>query len=49
MTPFFEPSSAMGEALRYLNNQWDRLCVFLQDPLIPIHNNVSEAALVKPS
>ncbi len=45
MTPFFEPSSAMGEALRYLNNQWDRLTTFLQDPLIPIHNNASEAAL----
>jgi transposase len=45
VTPHFEPSSAMGEALRYLRNQWDRLEMFLEDPLIPIHNNASEAAL----
>jgi transposase len=44
-TPLFEPKSAMGEALRYLNNQWARLTTFLEDPLIPIHNNASEAAL----
>jgi glutathione S-transferase len=35
----------MGEALRYLNNQWSRLRVFLDDPLVPVHNNASEAAL----
>lgn len=45
ITPHFEPSSAMGEALRYMRNQWDRLKAFLEDPLIPIHNNASEAAL----
>lgn len=45
MTPLFEPKSAMGEALRYLNNQWSRLTAFLADPMIPIHNNASEAAL----
>lgn len=44
-TPLFEPKSAMGEALRYMNNQWTRLIAFLADPLIPIHNNASEAAL----
>jgi transposase len=43
--PRFEPKSPMGEALRYLKNQWARLRVFLQDPLVPIHNNASEAAL----
>jgi len=43
--PLFEPNSAMGEALRYLDNQWERLIAFLDDPLIPIHNNASEAAL----
>lgn len=43
--PLFEPKSPMGEALRYLNNQWPRLRVFLDDPLVPIHNNASEAAL----
>jgi transposase len=45
MIPFFEPSSPMGEALRYINNQWSRLIAFLDDPLVPIHNNASEAAL----
>jgi hypothetical protein len=45
MAPLFEPSSAMGDALRYMKNQWSRLIAFLDDPLIPIHNNASEAAL----
>jgi transposase len=44
-TPLFEPKSPMGIALRYLKNQWARLIAFLGDPLIPIHNNASEAAL----
>jgi len=43
--PLYEPKSAMGEAIRYMENQWSRLTAFLQDPLIPIHNNASEAAL----
>ena len=43
--PLYEPSSAMGQALRYMVNQWSRLTAFLDDPLIPIHNNASEAAL----
>ena len=45
MTPYFEPKSAMGDALRYMKNQWSRLTAFLHDALIPIHNNASEAAL----
>ena len=45
MTPLFEPRSPMGEALRYMRNQWARLTAFLKDALIPIHNNASEAAL----
>ena len=44
-TPQFEPSSAMGVALRYMRNQFFRLIAFLDDPLIPIHNNASESAL----
>ena len=35
----------MGDALRYMKNQWTRLTAFLRDPLIPLHNNASEAAL----
>jgi transposase len=45
MTPLFEPKSAMGEALRYIRNQWPRLTTFLRDARIPLHNNASEAAL----
>ena len=45
VTPRFEPTSAMGTALRYIRNQWSRLTTFLDDPKIPIHNNASEAAL----
>jgi len=41
----FEPKSAMGEALTYLRNQWQRLTVFLDDAQVPIHNNASESAL----
>src|SRR5580698_4325014 len=43
--PLYEPSSAMGQALRYMQNQWSRLTAFLEDSMIPIHNNASEAAL----
>jgi len=35
----------MGAALRYINNQWKPLTVFMTDPKIPIHNNASESAL----
>ena len=45
MAPRFEPRSPMGVALRYMNNQWERLTAFLADPKIPIHNNASESAL----
>lgn len=45
MTPHFEPKSPMGAALRYMNNQWERLTAFLADARVPIHNNASEAAL----
>jgi transposase len=41
----YEPNSAMGTALRYMQNQWFRLTAFVEDPLIPIHNNAAEAAL----
>jgi transposase len=45
MAPSFEPKSPMGVALRYMDNQWDRLNAFVADPKIPIHNNASESAL----
>lgn len=43
--PLYEPNSAMGQALKYIQNQWFPLTAFVDDPLIPIHNNASEAAL----
>lgn len=36
------PKSRLGEAVRYLNNQWDPLCVFLHDGRVPIDNNETE-------
>lgn len=36
------PKSRLGEALRYLNNQWDALTVFLADGRVPIDNNEAE-------
>jgi transposase len=45
VTPLYEPKSAMGQALGYMANQWDRLTAFLSDAKVPIHNNASEASL----
>ncbi len=36
------PKSRLGEALRYLRNQWDLLQVYLTDGRIPIDNNETE-------
>jgi len=36
------PKSRLGEALRYLKNQWDALTVFLSDGRVPIDNNEVE-------
>lgn len=39
------PKSLLGKALRYLERQWDRLGVFLDDPKVPIDNNAVESAI----
>jgi hypothetical protein len=39
------PQNPLGEAIRYTLNQWDSLCVFLEDGDIPIDNNRTEHAL----
>ena len=39
------PKSAIGEAIRYALNQWERLGHFLNDARIPLDNNPAEAAL----
>ncbi len=36
------PKSRLGEAVRYLNNQWEALNVFLRDGRVPIDNNETE-------
>jgi transposase len=36
------PKSPLGEALRYLVNQWEALSVFLGDGRVPIDNNETE-------
>ncbi|MBM3271496.1 MAG: IS66 family transposase, partial [Candidatus Sericytochromatia bacterium] len=36
------PKSRLGEAIRYLNNQWDALSVFLTDGRVPFDNNLTE-------
>ena len=39
------PKSAVGKALNYLNNQWAKLTVYLDDGNIPIDNNPAENAI----
>jgi hypothetical protein len=36
------PKSKLGEAVRYLDNQWDALSVFLTDGRVPFDNNETE-------
>jgi transposase len=36
------PKSRLGEAVRYLQNQWEPLTVFLRDGRVPIDNNETE-------
>ncbi|MDB4987213.1 MAG: hypothetical protein JWN04_2391, partial [Myxococcaceae bacterium] len=40
--------SRLGEAVTYLNNQWDGLLVFLDDPRVPLSNNAAERSLRGP-
>lgn len=39
------PQSPLGEAISYTLNQWESLCVFLEDGDIPLDNNRTEHAL----
>ena len=39
------PKSPIGKALGYTLNNWENLLVFLEDPKIPLDNNISERAL----
>ncbi len=39
------PSSNLGKALTYLNNQWERLTPYLENGAYPIDNNAAERAI----
>jgi transposase len=42
-----EPNSGLGEAIRYMQNRWDALTLFLRVAGVPLDNNVTEQALKK--
>lgn len=39
------PKSALGDAITYLNNQWQPLCHYADTGFVPSHNNASENGL----
>jgi len=39
------PKSDLGKAIKYMGNQWQGLVRFLDDPIIPLHNNHMEREL----
>jgi transposase len=43
--PLHLPKGPMGEAIRYAQNQWEALTLFLDDEAVPLDNNASERAL----
>ena len=40
-----EPNSQLGEAIRYLQNHWEGLTLFLRVENVPLTNNITERAL----
>jgi len=40
-----EPNSALGKAISYMLNHWEKLTRFLQEPGAPLDNNICERAL----
>ena len=44
-TPRVLPKSALGQAIKYCRNQWDRLVVFLEDGRLEIDNNRGERSI----
>jgi transposase len=45
MSVVVRPKSAIGEAITYASNQQAFLCLFLDHPDLPMHNNLSELML----
>ena len=44
-TPRVLPKSALGQAIKYCRNQWERLKAFLQDGCLDIDNNRGERSI----
>jgi len=44
-TPRVLPKSALGEAIKYCRNQWNKLTAFLKDGRLEIDNNRSERSI----
>jgi transposase len=42
-----EPNSALGGAIQYMLNHWEKLTLFLREPGAPLDNNICERALKK--
>jgi transposase len=40
-----EPNSALGDAIAYLLDHWEKLTLFLREPGAPLDNNICEQAL----
>ena len=43
--PLVPPQSALGKAMAYLHNQWDKLVVYVTDGRLAIDNNATENAI----
>ena len=43
-----EPNSALGKAIKYLTNHWERLTLFLRKKGVPLDTNIVEQALKVP-
>ena len=42
-----EPNSSLGKAIKYMQNHWNELTLFLREPGAPLDNNLCERALKK--
>jgi hypothetical protein len=42
LLPGTPPKSALGQALSYTRNQWEKLSRYLEHPEVPAHNNYAE-------
>ena len=42
-----EPNSRLGKAIKYMEDRWDALTLFLREPGAPLDNNITERALKK--